>query len=84
MIIHLRPVTIECPRCGVEVILNIICMNCGFKLEDLHKKCRCGKPVGHGRHRIIVKHKQFLAYQCACGFTCTTKEELDAHLKELG
>lgn len=78
------PSTIKCPSCGHEVLMAQVCTYCGFSLKTLHEKCPiCGKPVGHGRHWDTILGVKVLLYYCGCGFVCTTREELDRHLREV-
>lgn len=46
-------------------------------LHKGHRKCPCGKPVGHGRHYYGLTPR----YWCECGFSSSTRRELERHLK---
>ena len=80
-VISPMPETIVCPRCGGKIPPSIkICWHCGFNVSSIHERCpNCGKPTGHGRHRVEGR----LVYLCGCGFASTTRIELERHLEEV-
>ena len=76
------PETVACPGCGTEAPATIrYCWHCGYPVHKIHETCAvCGGPIRPpSRHR----GPQGLAYYCGCGFTCTTKEELNRHLEAM-